>query len=197
MPPRQDSTMLSMMHEVCCGLDVHKESISACLIRTDADGQEIYEMEVFETFTDELLRLRDWLLHFKCPIVALESTGVYWRPVHNILEADLKVVLANARHIKNLPGRKTDMSDCQWIAGLLRVGLIKGSFIPEQHVRKWRDLSRYRRSLVQQVGDAKREAHKLLESANIKIDSVASELFGRTGRNLMALLVKDNGELPS
>jgi transposase len=195
MPPRKNTTVLSVMHEVCCGLDVHKESISACLITADSDGEEIYEMEVFGTFTDDLLRLRDWLLHHKCPIVALESTGIYWRPVHNILEAHLDVVLANARHIKNLPGRKTDLSDCQWIAGLLRVGLIRGSFIPPKEARQWRDLTRYRRSLVRRLGDAQRQAHKLLESGNIKIDSVASELFGRTGRNLMALLLKDKEEL--
>ena len=115
--------------------------------------------------------------------------------MHNLLEGYLNVVLVNARHIKNLPGRKTDMSDCQWIATLLRVGFLKASFIPPKAVRQWRELTRYRRSLVEALGDAKRQAHKLLESSNIKIDSVVSDLFGKTGRNLMDLLLKDHGEL--
>jgi transposase len=120
---------------------------------------------------------------------------VYWKPVHNILEGYLSVVLVNARHIKNLPGRKTDISDSQWIATLLSAGLVKGSFIPPKMVRHWRDVSRYRKSLVQALGDVKRQVHKLLESSNIKIDSVVSVLFGKTGRNLMNLLADEGAEL--
>lgn len=191
----QDTAILRVMHEVCCGLDVHKEMINACLIITGENGQEHSELRVFQTFTDDLIRLRDWLVECNCPIVAMESTGIYWRPVHNVLEGLFEVILVNARHFKNLPGKKTDMSDCQWIGGLLRVGLLRGSFIPPKMVRQWRDLTRHRRSLVEALGDAKRQVHKLFESANIKIDSVASHLFSRSGRNLMELLVQEEHSL--
>ena len=195
MTRTKDTTVVSVLHPVCCGLDVHKQFVTACLMTIDTMGKETSLLESFGTFTDDLVRLREWLLEHECPIVALESTGVYWRPVHNLLEGYLNVVLVNARHIKNLPGRKTDMSDCHWIATLLRVGFLKASFIPPKAVRQWRELTRYRRSLVEALGDAKRQAHKLLESSNIKIDSVVSDLFGKTGRNLMDLLLKDHGEL--
>ena len=195
MTRTKDTTVVSVLHPVCCGLDIHKQFVTACLMTIDSMGKETSLLESFGTFTDDLVRLREWLLEHECPIVALESTGVYWRPVHNLLEGYLTVVLVNARHIKNLPGRKTDMSDCQWIATLLRVGFLKASFIPPKAVRQWRELTRYRRSLVEALGDAKRQAHKLLESSNIKIDSVVSDLFGKTGRNLMDLLLKDHDEL--
>ena len=132
--------------------------------------------------------MRSWLLEHDCPIVAMESTGVYWRSVHNVLEGYMEVILVNARHIKNVPGRKTDISDSKWLAGLLRHGLLRGSFIPPREVRDWRDLTRLRRTYVESLGDYKRRVHKLFESANIKIDSVVSDLFGMTGRNLMKLL---------
>jgi transposase len=186
---------MTVLHPICCGLDIHKQFVTACLMTTDPLGKERSVLESFGTFTDDLVRLREWLLEHECPVVALESTGVYWRPVHNILEGYLTVVLVNARHIKNLPGRKTDLSDCQWIATLLRVGFLKASFIPPKIVRHWRELTRYRRSLVEALGDVKRQVHKLLESSNIKIDSVVSVLFGQTGRNLMDLLAKDHSEL--
>jgi transposase len=195
MTQQQNTSILRVMHAVCCGLDVHKELINACLITTDENGQEEIEFIVFQTFTDDLCRLRDWLLDHNCPIVAMESTGIYWRPVHNILEGLFEVILVNARHFKNLPGKKTDMSDCQWICGLMRVGLLKGSFIPQKYVRQWRDLTRYRRSKTQDLGDVKRQVHKLFESANIKIDSVVSQLFGCSGRNLMKLFLEKRREL--
>jgi transposase len=193
MTRTKDTTVLSVIHEVCCGLDIHKESISACMIFSDDQGNMRTEYQEFDAFTDELIRLRTWLVDYECPIVAMESTGIYWRPLHNVLEGHVEVILVNARHVKNVPGRKTDMSDSQWLAGLLRVGLLKGSFIPPKEVRHWRDLSRYRRALVKRSGDAKRRTHKLLESANIKIDSVASQLFGVTARNLMNLLPSGKG----
>ncbi len=190
----QDTKVVTVLHPICCGLDVHKKFVTACLIISDATTERSV-LETFGTFTDDLIRLREWLLEYECPVVALESTGVYWKPVHNILEGHLAVVLVNARHIKNLPGRKTDMSDCQWIATLLRVGFLRASFIPPKIVRQWRDLTRYRRSLVEALGDVKRQVHKLLECINIKIDSVVSDLFGRTGRNLIELLLKDKAEI--
>jgi transposase len=152
-------------------------------------------MTVERRFTDELMRLRLWLLDRACPVVAMESTGIYWRPVHNVLEGALRVVLVNARDIKNVPGRKTDIGDSKWLAGLLRHGLLKSSFIPSQDVRQWRDLTRLRKKYVHSVGDYRKRTHKLFESANIKIDSVVSDLFGVTGRNLMHLLVTDRDRL--
>lgn len=189
MTRQDDSRIIGIVHPICCGLDVHKESISACVIFPDQDGVDQYDVKVFGTFTDEVMRLRLWLLDHECPVVAMESTGIYWRPVHNVLEGALGVVLVNAREIKNVPGRKTDIGDSKWLAGLLRHGLLKSSFIPPQDVRQWRDMTRLRKKYVQTVGDYRKRTHKLFESANIKIDSVVSDLFGVTGRNLMHLLV--------
>jgi transposase len=161
----------------------------------DPDGEEAFEIREFGTFTKDLIELRNWLLDNKCPIVGMESTGVYWRPVHNILEGFMEVTLVNARHVKNVPGRKTDVSDCVWLAGLQRNGLVKGSFIPVKNVRQWRELERLRRSNIDTMGDYKRRVHKLFETANIKIDSVVSDLFGVTGRNLINLLCDEKMDL--
>ncbi|MDR3554957.1 MAG: IS110 family transposase [Syntrophobacteraceae bacterium] len=185
--------LVSIVHPLCCGLDVHKEMVSACLITNGPLGAES-EIKEFSTFTDDLIKLRDWLIKADCPIVAMESTGIYWRPVHNILEGYMEVMLVNARHIKNVPGRKTDIEDSKWLAGLLRCGLVRGSFIPPKQVREWRDLTRLRRTHVESAADYKRRTHKLFESANIKIDSVVSDLFGETGRNLMELLIDKGSE---
>ena len=191
MTRKDDSRIIRIVHPICCGLDVHKESVSACVIFPDDKGEEQCDVKVFGTFTDDLMRLRDWLAAHNCPVVAMESTGVYWRPVHNVLEDSVQVVLVNARDMHNVPGRKTDIGDSRWIAGLLRHGLLKSSFIPPQDVRQWRDLTRLRKKYVHTVGDYRKRTHKLFESANIKIDSVVSDLFGVTGRNLMQLLVAD------
>lgn len=195
MAKKQDIKLLSVIHGICCGLDVHKGKISACLITTDESGTEEYEIREFGTFTDELIELREWLIAGHCLIVAMESTGVYWRPVHNILEGYLEVILVNARHVKNVPGRKTDIEDSRWLAGLLRVGLVRGSFIPEKSVRQWRELGRSRKKYSQSLGDYKRRVHKVFETANIKIDSVVSDLFGVTGRNLIELLCAEESEI--
>lgn len=195
MTKRDDNTFVRIIHPVCCGLDVHKKKISACLITVDNLGVERHEIREFKTFTKDLFELRDWLLANNCPIVAMESTGVYWRPVHNVLEGLMAVILVNARHIKNVPGRKTDIADCKWLAGLLRHGLLKGSFIPPKEIRQWRELTRLRRTFTESLADYKRRVHKLLETANIKIDSVISDLFGVTGRNLMALLCDEECEI--
>jgi transposase len=192
---RQDTRLLSVIHLICCGLDVHKGKISACLITTDESGKEEYEIREFGTFTDELIELREWLLASHCLIVAMESTGVYWRPVHNVLEGYLEVILVNARHVKNVPGRKTDIEDSRWLAGLLRVGLVRGSFIPEKSIRQWRELGRSRKKYSQSLGDYKRRVHKVFETANIKIDSIVSDLFGLTGRNLIELLCIEGSEV--
>ena len=195
MTQRDDSKIIEVVHPICCGLDVHKKKISACVIFPNKDGSDQYDITEFETFTDDLQRLRSWLLEHECPVVAMESTGIYWRPVHNVLEDVVHVILVNARDIKNVPGRKTDIGDSKWLAGLLHHGLLRGSFIPSKEVREWRDLTRLRKKYVQTVGDYKKRTQKLFESANIKIDSVVSDLFGVTGRNLMNLLVSDRERL--
>lgn len=183
-----DSTFIQIIHPVCCGLDVHKDKISACLISIGKEGEEIHELREFETFTESLYEMTNWLIANNCPVVAMESTGVYWRPVHNVLEASMTVYLVNARHIKNVPGRKTDLSDSKWLAGLLRHGLLKGSFIPPDNIREVRELTRLIKTYTETTADYKRRIHKLFITANIKIDSVVSDLFGKTGRNLMNIL---------
>jgi transposase len=186
---KKDISTVSVVHEICCGLDVHKKVISACVLSTDASGAEQSEIVEFGTFTDEVSRLKEWLLERECAVVAMESTGPYWTPIHNVLEGSFHVILVNARHMKNVPGRKTDISDSKWIAGLLRCGLLRAAFIPPKDQRQWRDLTRMRKNYQQDLGDFKRRVHKLFQEANIKIDSVLSDLFGLSGRNLMRLLL--------
>jgi len=196
MPPKKKNTStVSVVHHVCCGLDVHKKTVSACLLWSDRFGTEQCEMMEFETFTDDLIRLKEWLIQRECPVVAMESTGPYWTPIHNILEGFFQVILVNARHMRNVPGRKTDLSDSRWLAGLLRHGLLRAAFIPPKYQRQWRDLTRMRNKYQQSVGDFKRRVHKLFQEANIKIDSVLSDLFGLTGRNLMRLLANKGATL--
>ena len=197
MPSKKhNSSTVSVVHEICCGLDVHKRTVSACLVWSDVSGAEQWEVMEFETFTDDLIRLKEWLIERECSVVAMESTGPYWTPVHNILEGFFQVILVNARHMRNVPGRKTDLSDSRWLAGLLRHGLLKAAFIPPKYQRQWRDLTRMRMRYQQTIGDFKRRVHKLFQEANIKIDSVLSDLFGLTGRNLMKLLTS-KGSAPT
>ncbi len=188
MARKEDTKIVQVLHPICCGLDVHKDSVTACLVAETPAGERIEQRE-FRTFTRDLRSLKEWLLDNECPVVAIESTGVYWRPVFNVLEGTVQVILVNARHTKHLPGRKTDMSDSKWLAGLLRHGLVRGSLIPEEEMRQWRDWCRVRRMFVDTVGDFKRRVHKLLEMANIKIGSVLSDIFGATGQNLIRLLI--------
>lgn len=185
----KDTMILAVVNPICCGVDVHKKSLSACLLGTDEAGEDVYEVREYGTFTDELYRFLEWLQANKCKVVVIESTGIYWRPVYNVLEGHVEVKVVNARHIKNVPGRKTDIEDSKWLAGLLRFGLLRGSFIPEKRVRELRDLTRARRGYIEEMSDNRRRVHKLFESANVKIDSVVSDLFGVTGRKLMKLLI--------
>jgi transposase len=188
----KNSTLIQIVHPICCGLDVHKDKISACLITVDDNGKEQHEIREFSSFTQDLQKMKTWLIENSCPVVAMESTGVYWHPVYNTIEDTMEVVLVNARHIKNVPGRKTDICDSKWLAGLIRHGLVKGSFIPPEHVREWRELSRLRKVYTESLADYKRRVHKLFISANIKIDSIVSDLFGLTGLNLIDLLCKND-----
>jgi len=195
MTRTNNNKIIEIVHPICCGLDIHKKRISACIIYPEKVKADHCEIKEFGTFTDDLQRLLSWLVAHECPVVAMESTGIYWRPVHNVLEGFVEVILVNAREIKNVPGRKTDIGDSKWLAGLLQHGLLRGSFIPPKKVRQWRDLTRLRRKYVQTLADYKKRTQKLFESANIKIDSVVSDLFGVTGRNLMNLLLSDTQKL--
>jgi transposase len=173
-----------------CGLDVHQASVVACLLIVLKDGKVRKQMRTFGTTTRELLSLREWLLSEGCTHVAMESTGVYWKPVYAILEGALEIVVANAQHVKKVPGRKTDVKDAEWIADLLCHGLLRSSFVPPQPIRELRDLMRYRRKLVESQTAERNRLLKLLETANIKLASVASDVFGISGRLMLQALAE-------
>jgi len=181
---------MEMVLERCCGLDVHKATVAACVWRRDAGGRVSKATQTFGTMTAELLVLADWLQAHQVTHVAMESTGVFWQPVFNLLEADFQVLLVNAEHIKRVPGRKTDVTDCEWIAELLAHGLLKGSFIPPPPIRELRDLTRYRKSLIDERVREVNRLHKLLQAANLKLSSVASDVLGLSGRQMLAALVE-------
>jgi transposase len=174
---------MEVLYRCCCGLDVHAQTVVACLIR---DGKK--QTRTFSTMTDELLALLDWLEMEGCTHVAIESTGVYWKPVFNLLEGVLEVVLVNARHVKAVPGRKTDVRDCEWLADLLRHGLLKASFIPPLEIRELRELTRYRQTLVREQASVANRVQRLIESGNIKLGQVASNALGVSGRLMLRAL---------
>lgn len=181
--------MLPVVLSVCCGLDVHKKSVSACLLRTGASGETIKKLRTFGTTTPQLRLLADWLREQGCQHVAMESTGVYWKPVYNLLEGVCQqVLLVNAQHVKNVPGRKTDPKDAAWIATLLRHGLLQGSFIPPPEIRALRELTRYRSTVVRQRADECNRIQKLLENCNIKLASVATDVLGESGKAMLRAL---------
>ena len=180
---------MQVVHERCVGLDVHKKSVVACRIVPAPEGGWRREVRKFGTFTDELLMLADWLRAGGVTHVAMESTGVYWKPIYNILEAEFAVVLVNAQHIKFVPGRKSDVNDAQWIAELLQHGLLKGSYIPEVEQRDLRDLIRYRTQLIRARASEINRVQKVLETANIKLGSVASNVLGVSGRDMLEHLI--------
>jgi transposase len=173
-----------------CGLDVHQATVVACLLTVLKNQQIKKQIRTFGTTTRELVELRDWLQSQGCTHVAMESTGVYWKPVYAILEGSFQLVVANAQHIKQVPGRKTDVKDAEWIADLLIHGLLKASFVPPAPIRELRDLTRYRRKLVESRSSERNRLLKLLETANIKLSSVASDVFGVSGRLMLAALVE-------
>lgn len=169
-----------------CGLDVHKKQVSACI-----NGRGLKkEIRTYSTMTNDLVKMKKWLKENGITHVAMESTGVYWKPVFNILEDSFEVILVNARHIKNVPGRKTDVQDCEWLCKLLRSGLLSGSFIPPKDIRQLRDLTRYKRKLVQTISAEKNRIQKVLEDANIKLSSVLSNTFGVSGSQIIEELIK-------
>ncbi len=180
---------MEVVYERCAGLDVHKKSVTACRIIPAAGRGWQKEKRRFGTMTDELLALADWLRAGRVQAVAMESTGVYWKPVFNILESEFEVILVNARHIKYVPGRKSDISDAQWIGELLQHGLLKASYIPEQPQRDLRDLIRYRTALIQERVREINRVQKVLEDANIKLASVASDVMGVSSRQMLAAII--------
>jgi len=184
-----DTSEIEVMFKRCCGLDVHKKSIAACIIVPGSSNQPTKEILTFGTTTREIRRLMETLTTRGVTHVGMESTGSYWRPIWNMLEGEFYVLLANAREVKALPGRKTDVKDCEWIARLLRCGLLPSSFVPDRPQRELRDLTRYRTSLIEEHSAEVNRIQKMLEGANIKLASVASNIMGLSGRQILRKLL--------
>ena len=176
---------MRVVHDRCCGLDVHKKSVVACVMTPESQ-----ETRTFGTTTRRLLELSDWLRERRVTHVAMESAGVYWKPIVNLMEDEFTVWVVNAHHIKTVPGRKTDVKDAEWIADLLRHGLLRPSFIPDRPQRELRELVRYRRSLVQERSREANRVQKVLEGANIKLGSVASDVLGASGRMMLTAIAE-------
>jgi transposase len=180
---------MQVVHPVCCGIDVHQARLTACLRSVEGDSQVTQEVREFATTYSALLALTEWLVEQHCPVVAMESTGVYWQPVYHVLSGAFEVVVGNAHEMRRRPGRKTDKADARWIAELLAHGLIRPSFLPPPPIQALRDLTRTRVALVQSRSQAKNRVHKILEDTNIKLASVVADLFGVSGRRMLAALI--------
>ena len=181
--------------ESCCGMDVHRDSVTACIARGPFDkAEEELIVKEFPTMTSDIKELTTWLKEHHVKTVAMESTGIYWKPIFNILEEGFEVILANARQVKNVPGLKTDKKDARWLARLLRYGLVPASFIPPRDIRELRDLTRTRRKLVGEMTRQKNRVQKVLQDANIKLSSVTTNVFGVSGEAMIRLLL-ENEEL--
>ena len=180
---------MEVLYRCCAGLDVHKRTVVACLLRAAEGGRRSKELRTFGTTTADLLALADWLRAAGCTHVAMESTGVFWKPVDNLLEGQCELLVANAQHIRAVPGRKTDVKDAEWIADLLQHGLIRGSFIPDRPQRELRDLTRARTSLVDERSAAVNRLQKVLEDANLKVAGVATDVVGVSGRAILAAIL--------
>ena len=181
---------MDVVHPRCCGLDVHKQTVVACVLLSEPTGGPPQRtVRTFGTMTDELLALADWLAAEGITHVAMEATGSYWKPIWNLLESSFALLLANAQHIKAVPGRKTDVKDAEWIADLLRHGLLRPSFVPDRAQRELRELTRYRTSLVQERAAEASRLQKTLEGANLKLGDVASNVLGRSARAMLEQLV--------
>lgn len=179
---------MDRVYERCAGLDIHKRTVAAC-VRWMEDGEARQEVRSFGTMTGDLLALHDWLSEHGVRAVAMESTGVYWKPIFNVLEGEFEVMLVNAQHIKQVPGRKTDVADCQWIAQLLQHGLLRPSFVPDRPQREMRDLTRQRAQLVAEKTRVANRIQKVLEDANVKLASVATDALGASGRDMIRALI--------
>lgn len=181
---------MQIVYERCCGLDVHKQTVVACVITPE--GKEVRS---FGTMTSDLLELADWLISQEVTHVAMESTGVYWKPIYNLLEShEMELLVVNAQHIKAVPGRKTDVKDAEWIADLLRHGLLRGSYIPNREQRELREVVRYRKSLIRERSAEVNRLQKTLEGANIKLSSVATNVMGKSGRAMLEALISGTSD---
>ena len=180
--------------EISCGLDVHKEKIVACILSGPIGKPTTSEIREFTTLISDMVALRDWIVSKNCHHVAMESTGIYWIPVYEILEeafsGDITLLVVNARHMKNVPGKKTDMRDSEWISTLLRAGLLNGSFIPEKSIREFRHLNRYRKSIIRDITSQKNRIEKFLQSSGFRLSSFVSDIFGASGRNIIHYLIE-------
>jgi transposase len=179
---------MEVMHQRCAGLDVHKETVVGC-VRIGAGGEVSRDLKRFTTTTRGLLQLADWLRAAGCTAVAMEATGVYWKPVWHVLEGEFELVLANPAHIRNVPGRKSDLNDASWIADLLAHGLIRASFVPPPPILELRDLTRTRKQLVREIVQHQQRIQKVLEDANLKLASVVSDVVGASGRRMIRALI--------
>ena len=180
---------LDVLYERCCGLDLHKRSVTACRLTPGANGQPVRETRTFATMTADLLALGDWLAAGGVTHVAMESTGVYWKPIWNLFEERFTLLLVNAAHVKVVPGRKRDVGDAEWLANLLQHGLLSGSFVPERPARELRELTRYRSSVVRERSAEVNRLQKTLEGANLKLASVVSDITGVSARKMLEELV--------
>jgi transposase len=187
MPPAKGRKMDRVI-ERCCGLDVHKASVTAC-VRVTAGGEVRQEIREFATTTRGLLLLRDWLASFGVTLVGMEATGVYWKPIYYMLEDDFECWLLNARHLKNVPGRKTDVKDAEWICQLVEHGLVRPSFVPPKEIRELRNLTRYRKAQIEERTREVQRLEKVLQDAGIKLSSVATRVLGASGRAMLDALI--------
>jgi transposase len=181
--------MMEVVYPRCAGVDIHKETVVACRLVPDQAGSVTKEIRTFGTMTPDLLQLADWLQETQTSHVAMEATGVYWKPIWNLLEDQFTLLLVNARHVKAVPGRKTDVKDSEWLADLLRHGLLRPSFVPPRPARELRELTRYRTSLIAERSREANRIQKTLEGANFKLGSVASNVLGVSGRAILDALV--------
>ena len=181
---------MEIVYERCAGLDVHKKNVKACFTGPGRTGRRTKETRTYLTMTEDLLQLRDWLKEQGCTHIALEATGVYWRPIYNLLEGDFEVLVVNAHHIKVVPGRKTDVKDAEWIADLLSHGLLSASFIPAPPQRELRELTRYRTSLVEERAREVNRLQKTLEDTNLKLGDVVSDVLGKASRLILRAIVE-------
>jgi transposase len=191
---RTKRVIMEVIYERVAGLDVHQATVMACRRRLIGQGQVEVEVKEFGTTTGQLCELGEWLADWGVTHVAMESTGVLWQPVWNILEGPFKLVLVNAQHLKKVPGRKTDVSDAEWIAQCMQCGLLRGSFVPPEQVREWRDLTRQRMKLVDQHTAVVNRIHKVLEQANIKLSTVASDVMGVSGRAMLRAMIEGESD---
>src|SRR3954471_5249738 len=188
--PLPSRATMDILHRVCAGLDVHKKTVVVCVRSIDPDGAVRKQVRTFGTMTANLLELADWLDAEGVRHAAMESTGIYWKPIWHILEGRFELMLVNAHHMKQVPGRKTDVRDAEWIAQLLQHGLLSPSFVPPPPIRDLRDLTRQRAQLVADEAAVANRVHKTLEDANIKLSGVATDVLGASGRAMIARLIR-------